>query len=220
MVQPDDDDKAEDNAEESSLEEHYRYQLVPVEAGQTWVLDIKQGMEYSCTSIPCHHRIDCLGYSITCRNTRVLLPEYRSLTGPEIGQLRQNGVEIYGTGPVEPVLTWLGDTTHTVFENIDWTSSKALVVECTYLDDDDAARAQHTQHMHWNELRPVIEQHPDTLFVLIHFSLKHSQLCLRQTFRPYRNIHPVLIQEQIEEEWNKSGENEPAPVCNCFLCNP
>ncbi|MEV5571743.1 hypothetical protein AB0L06_16960 [Spirillospora sp. NPDC052269] len=48
------------------------------------------------------------------------------------------------------------------------------ITECTYLDEDQRERADRVGHTLWSQLRPVVEAHPRTLFVLTHFSLRHS----------------------------------------------
>ncbi|MFD1044436.1 hypothetical protein ACFQ1S_01930 [Kibdelosporangium lantanae] len=68
-----------------------------------------------------------------------------------------------------------GDTNVTVFERNPWLFDYPVVItECTYLDDSQRERADRVGHTVWSRLRPVVEAHPRTLFVLTHFSLRHS----------------------------------------------
>jgi ribonuclease Z len=212
------------------------YELCPVVPGQEIILAGGKkggGTEYVVRIVKCFHRIDCVGYSMFRRYRGKLLPQYAALPGPEIGRLKQQGVAVHEQIE-EPVLVFLGDTTHEVFtKHTEILQQHAtIMVECTFLnnddDDDDKiqqshARAQETQHMHWDNLRPIVQSHPDTLFLLIHFSLKYSCLRIRRFFQDYPNVHPVLRQQEIDEAWHKHPEKNPVdetspPVCCCFRC--
>jgi ribonuclease Z len=212
------------------------YELCPVVAGQEIIVHAGgkrgRGTEYVIRVVECIHRIECVGYSIFRRVQGKLLAEYVDLPGPEIGRLRKQGVAITGPLIEESALVFLGDTTHEVFEkHAEILQQHAtIMVECTYLTDDDnndnkksLASALDFQHMHWRNLRPIVQAHPDTLFLLIHFSLKYSALHIRRFFQDFANVHPVLIQQEIDQEWNKhpgrklSDETRP-PVCRCFRC--
>lgn len=189
------------------------------------------GNEYIIQPIECTHRIVCYGYSIYHTRQR-LRAEYSGLSGRDIGMLKKQGVHVTESLR-EPLLCILGDTTHGVFEKYPNLPSEqpVIVVECSFLDTTDQHRAAETKHMHWEQLREVIEQHPNTMFLLTHFSLKYSSLRLRrffceiQTEQGMRNVHPMLIQAEVTSEWNKAHDNgedaelEP-PTCQCRHCNP
>lgn len=46
-----------------------------------------------------------------------------------------------------------------------------------------AARAAQTKHMLWSDLKPVIQAHPQTIFILIHFSHQYKEDAIREHFR-------------------------------------
>mmetsp|Transcript_99494 Transcript_99494/g.201770 ORF Transcript_99494/g.201770 Transcript_99494/m.201770 type:complete len:381 (+) Transcript_99494:257-1399(+) len=168
------------------------------------------------------HRIPCLGYSIFRLKNR-LREKYAGLPSQEIGRLRKGGVDVT-TVVEEPYLCFMGDTTAEVFEHYPYVLSQhsTVLVECSFIDDKSRNRAKITKHTHWDDLEPYVASHPETMFVLIHFSLKHSALSLRQFFREkqlfYDNIHPMLVESEIEEQWRKAGEKGPPPRCNCRVC--
>lgn len=69
-----------------------------------------------------------------------------------------------------PRYIYIGDTTEKVFElSPEIFNYEAIIVECTFLYDDDLERAAETKHCHWKTLRPIIESHPSNTFVLYHF---------------------------------------------------
>lgn len=73
------------------------------------------------------------------------------------------------------LFAYVGDTHASALAEADWLDGVPVVItECTFLDDADLERAARIGHTVWSELRPIVEAHPETLFVLIHFSLRHS----------------------------------------------
>lgn len=208
---------------ESLEDEGYKQglDLIPTQADEESTFR-QGGTNYTVRAVECDHRIPCLGYSI-CKQKFKLKQEYVGLQGPEIGRLRKGGVEVT-ISHREPLILFLGDTTHKVFERYTeiLEQHKIVVVECSFTDDDDLERAETTKHMHWRALKPHVDAHPGVLFVLIHFTLKQKSLDLRQFFlhnSAHRNVHPMLINEEVEMEWKKAGEKGDAPCCNCFMCS-
>lgn len=183
----------------------------------------QRGQEYVCRTLACDHRIPCLGYSLHRRQHK-LKDEFKGLPGQEIGQLRKQGVEI--TKSVEePLVCLMGDTTTRVFETYPdvLVTHDVVVVECTFIHDTEISNAEQHKHVHWSSLRPFIEQHPSTLFVLIHFSVRHSASELRRFFvenTPHRNVHPLLLEDDLLRESHQSSNPIPLPPCNCFRCSP
>jgi ribonuclease Z len=180
------------------------------------------GHKFAMRTLNMDHRIPCLGYSIFKLRSR-LKEEYTGLPSREIGRLRKAGVEIT-TLEEEPYLCFMGDTTAKVFEDYPeiLNQHSTVIVECSFIDEKSRERAETTKHMHWDDLQPLIASHPGTMFVLIHFSLKYSTLSLRRFFRDhqliYDNIHPMLIEREVEEQWRNAGEEGPPPRCNCRVC--
>ncbi|MFF7296245.1 hypothetical protein [Streptomyces sp. NPDC008265] len=127
-----------------------------------------------------------MGYAFAERR-RTLLPEYEELRrryaeqgrgGAEFGrflaQRRKEGAEV-GHEVDKPLFAFLGDTHVSVFADNPWLFDYPVVItECTYLDDAELERADRVGHTVWSRLKPVVEAHPETLFVLTHFSLRHS----------------------------------------------
>ena len=182
----------------------------------------QSGADYVCRTVACDHRIDCLGFSIF-KMKNVLKEEYAGLPGQEIGRLRKEGVPVTTSEEV-PFFCYLGDTTAAVFERnpLLLQQHKVVMVECTFIEDASLERAKETKHMHWTSLRPFIEEHPSTLFVLTHFSLKYTSLELRNFFRDnskHSNIHPMLMEREVESEWQRAGMDGKMPMCTCFECS-
>ena len=179
----------------------------------------------------------------------MLKEEYRDLPGLELRRLAQSGVTLkeWSNTP-QSVLTFLGDTTVRVFDQYHpellgtepqqklqqqpQQQNQVLVVavECTFYQTADVARAAHTRHMHWHDLQRILCAHPQVLFLLQHFSVKHSD---RQWYTWIREHN----QNQHNNNYNKSNtahimlpppprrstmdaaeEGEILLSCNCFVC--
>jgi len=155
----------------------------PVGAGDKVTLG-KRG-NYCVRVVECVHKVPCVGYCFSERKTR-LKPEFAALKVemaakgemPEFGKAmaaeRERGNEVTEEYEV-PLFAFLGDTHASVFADNPWLFDyPVLITECTYLDDKERERADRVGHTVWSQLRPVIVDHPETTFVLIHFSLRHS----------------------------------------------
>ena len=195
------------------------YTLHPLDFGDIFDITIK-GTKYTVTALKCRHRVDCLGFSIF-RTTRALKPEYQGLEGREIGKLRKDGVEIHDIS-AHPFLCHLGDTTHVVFDNHPeiLQQHKFIVVECTFFCEKTRKNAENTMHMHWDDLKPIVESNPEVLFILIHFSLRYSALTIREFFvnaTTTKNVHPMLVESELRPQFG-GHRHARAPRCTCFHC--
>lgn len=56
------------------------------------------------------------------------------------------------------------------------------MVECTFLLDEDISNAEKTKHIHWINLRPIIVEHPENIFILYHFSKRYNGEVVRDFF--------------------------------------
>jgi ribonuclease Z len=198
------------------------YDLRPLRADEDITFS-QGGTKFRIRTLNMVHRVPCLGYSIF-KIRSCLKDEYKELPSKEIGQLRKNGVVIT-TVEEEPFLCFMGDTTAKVFMDYPeiLNQHSTVIVECSFIDAKSRDKADTSKHVHWDDLQPHIASHPSTMFVLIHFSLKYSSLSLRQFFqdhqRIYGNIHPMLIEDEIEKQWRKSGgEDGDCPRCKCRIC--
>lgn len=202
--------------------------LHPVTPGEEFRIKSKGGDDFFVTPILADHRVTCYGYSFV-RLKRKLKDEYTKLNGRELGKLRKEGVNIYETVR-EPAFCYIGDSTTKVFDmNPEILRQHSVVVtECSFIAEKDVKRAEETQHTHWNHLKPIVESNPNTLFVLIHFTLKHSALSFLEFFNKetgdkHRNVHPMLVEHEVNGEWRKRKKNNHkgnAPNCMCFRCSP
>jgi ribonuclease Z len=93
-----------------------------------------------------------------------------------------------------PLFAYVGDTHVSALEDADWLGGVPVVItECTFLDDAEAGRADRVGHTLWSRLRPVVEAHPATTFVLIHFSLRHSDADIVEFFGRNNHLPNVVV---------------------------
>ncbi|KAG7340810.1 metallo-beta-lactamase superfamily protein [Nitzschia inconspicua] len=213
----------EDNPMDINLDDY----LYPLNPKDEFIIHQAGANKFRVRALQMHHRVPCLGYSIF-RISSKLKQEYVGLSAQEIGQLKRNGIEIT-VEEEEPFLCFLGDTTVKVFEYHPEILQQhhTVVTECSFLDAASYQRAIQTTHMHWDDLQPHVASHPDTMFLLTHFSLKYPTLSIRQLFRNaqffYQNVHPMLIEREIDEQWAKSNNEtdneEVPPKCLCRICS-
>jgi len=189
-----------------------------LEAGEMFHFG-KKG-RYEVRSFACHHSVACLGYAFSERRTR-LTAELRSLQaemieagrGGEFGAMmakrRAAGEAVQETFS-NPLFVFLGDTRASVFESEPWILEYPVVIgECTYLHEADAERAAANGHTLWQNLAPVVQAHPQTHFVLTHFSLRHSDAEVVNFFgrlEGYENVTPWASAESLLPEQHQSQE--------------
>jgi ribonuclease Z len=193
-----------DDADGDDHDHKMPYQLMPCRPGDKFTIT-KGSVEFIIQIVECDHRIDCIGFSITQQSKR-LRKEFTSLSKPEMKQLVHD-MRFSGKSMDElketisaPFLCFLGDTTHKVFQRHPEILKEhhTVVVECTYLDGT-CDNAEKYKHMHLSQLQPLIESHPQTLFLISHTSLRYKPLEIQELFAPYENVQ-VLMELKGKED--------------------
>ena len=139
--------------------------IVPLGPGQEY--EIRRNL--FAFTFATNHGSDSLGYTIIERRQK-LKQEYLDLPGPEIAQLRKDGVPVTYTLNM-PLVTYLGDTMGGDFENLACVrQSKILIAECTFFDQDHHDRARAGKHYHFDDLAKVLESMENEHIVLTHLS--------------------------------------------------
>lgn len=136
-------------------------------------IDLGRGLD--ATPLRTVHRVPSLAYLVS-RTTKRLRPEYQGRPGPELAQLRRDGVEL--TSPeVTPILCVTGDTQIELFladERV--RRCRVLVHEVTSWDDRrDPKATREWGHTHIDEMIACAEQFEGETLVLVHRSLRHSR---------------------------------------------
>lgn len=188
---------------------HNKYTLTGVENGGKVPISFdkkdKKRVTMYVEIIKCFHTVPCVGYGfIEVRHK--LKPEYINLTQQELEAIKKNGIdgkEIDISHDVEfPLFVFLGDTNEYVLTNPVLENYKAIIIECTFLDSEHVEHAKKDRHMHWNKLEPYIIKHPDTRFILIHFSTRYSDDYIREFFNKtgLKNVVPFVQSSNKEKK--------------------
>lgn len=158
------------------------------------VFQIKRGGDlFEVEVLQCGHSVPCVGYRFSIVREK-LKPEFALLPGRQIGELRRAGESI--TEQIStPLFAYLGDTTIDVFERHPCLLQTPFVMtECTFLDPEHRGYAHKTRHTHWEELRDIVSSAPNTLFLLMHFSLRYDAEFIHSFFveQDFSNVFPWL----------------------------
>lgn len=120
----------------------------------------------------CDHAIPTISYGFS-EIKQKLKEEYLGLQGKEIAKLKKEGVEITKE-VVTKRFTYVCDTSIRVFDtNPQILEYPVIFIECTFLEDDELENAEKTQHIHWQQLKPYVQNNPDKIFILFHFSQRY-----------------------------------------------
>lgn len=149
----------------------------------------------------CTHDVPTVGYGISTKK-QLLKEEFFSLKGNNkaIVDLKKKGIEIVKT-VYEPNIVFIWDTTITVLKNNPLIFNyPVIMIECTFLYEDDFEQSITKKHIHWISLKPYVENNPSILFVLMHFSLRYTEQQIADFFKKeikngVKNIKPWLQKE-------------------------
>lgn len=116
-----------------------------------------------------NHGTPSLGYTII-EERHKLKPELAGKTGPQLVALKKDGVQIEDR--VEhSMLTFTGDTARGRFLDLSFVQkSAAVVLECTFFEEEHRVRARAGRHIHVDDLPSVLEAIPDAQVMLIHLT--------------------------------------------------
>ena len=128
------------------------------------------------------HVSDSLGFSIIDVR-RKLKDEYVGLTGPQIVKLKKDGLEV--TNRIEvPLVAYLGDTGPANYSDLPCVArAKALLIECTFFDDDHVQRARAGKHLHVTDLPGVLEGMDNEHIIIVHITRRTNMSAARKTLR-------------------------------------
>lgn len=168
--------------------------FVPLEAPkQTHRLTLK-GDIIEVASVGGDHTVPTILYGFALIKQK-LLPQFASLSGKAIAQLRKEGQNVTAE-VVEPKFAYVLDTSIEGLMAASWLLDyPVVIVECTFLLPDEKKFTHEKKHIHWDDLQPMVLARPETLFILVHFSQRHSDPFVREFFEAQHiaNVHPWVL---------------------------
>lgn len=143
-------------------------------------------------AFPTKHSPGSVGFCVLEKRKK-LKPEYLQLTGPQIVELKKQGIQI--DTPVEiPIVSYLGDTQYVDFSQLDYVkNSKILIAECTFYEEGHADRAQAGRHMHIHELATLLSAMNNERIIITHTTQR----------TPMHEVRRVLEEALPAEVWVK-----------------
>ena len=162
------------------------------------LVGVKPGDEYQIKPnlfarvFPTKHTKGSVGYSVIEKRKK-LKTEYLNLTGPQIVELKKQGVEI--DYPLEiPIVTYLGDTQYVDFSQLEYiVNSKILIAECTFYEDEHTVRAEAGKHMHIDEFAGLLNNLNNEHIIITHTTQR----------TPMQDIRKILKESLPKEQYNK-----------------
>ncbi|MGB2807767.1 MAG: MBL fold metallo-hydrolase [Sedimentisphaerales bacterium] len=163
------------------------------------LVGVKAGDEYQIKPnlftriFPTKHSKGSVGYTVIEKRKKIK-PEYSKLKGPQIVELKKQGIEI--DNPLEiPIVTYLGDTQNVDFSQLKYiVESKILIAECTFYEAEHSERAEAGRHMHINEFAELIEKLQNQHIIITHTTQR----------TPMREIRRILKEALPAEKYDKS----------------
>jgi ribonuclease Z len=152
------------------------------------LVGVKPGDEYKIKPnlfarvFPTKHSIGSVGYSVIEKRKK-LKPEYAGLTGPQIVELKKQGVEI--DYPLEfPIVTYLGDTQYVDFSQLQYiVDSRILIAECTFYEGEHTGRAEAGRHMHIDEFTTLLKKLNNEHVVITHTTQRTAMQEIRKILK-------------------------------------
>jgi ribonuclease Z len=159
------------------------YTIIPVIAENDLTLEIK-GKKFIVEIIKCYHTVPCVGYGLI-ETKKKLKSEYIGKDGKidreVIIKLKSEGIDI-NREERDHIFLYLGDTSQEILDDQSIYKYKTIMIECTFIDDEDEERATLTKHIHLKHLMKSVLAHPDITFILYHFSSKYRREEIEKLF--------------------------------------
>ena len=152
------------------------------------LVGVKPGDEYRIKPnlfarvFPTNHCRGSVGYTIIEKRKK-LKTEYLSLTGPQIVELKKQGIQI--DNQIEmPIATYLGDTRYVDYSKLDYVAkSKILIAECTFFIDEHIERADAGRHMHIDEFARLMEGLQNEHIIVTHLTQRTGMAEIRKIMK-------------------------------------
>jgi len=174
------------------------------------LVGVKPGDEYQikpnlfARAFPTKHTAGSVGFTVLEKRKK-LKSEYAGLTGPQLVELKKQGIQI--DNPLEvPIVTYFGDTQYVDFAQLDYVvKSKILVAECTFYEDEHVSRANAGRHMHVDEFASLVERLENEHIIISHLTQRTP---MREVRKMLKKALPAAIHDKIiilmDRKWRQS----------------
>lgn len=125
-----------------------------------------------------YHTCNCNGYGFSTIKSQ-MKPEFVELTHTLEGKQKLRELAKENTQIREQVLTpelafYCDSTIQNLTCHNEWTKYPVVICECTEIDPSIPDNYEQRGHTHITKLLPILQQHTDKQFILIHTSMKYT----------------------------------------------
>ncbi|NLZ04391.1 MAG: MBL fold metallo-hydrolase [Phycisphaerae bacterium] len=169
------------------------------------LVGVRPGDEYAikpnlfARAFPTRHTAGSVGFTVLEKRKK-LKAEYAGLTGPQIVELKKQGIAI--DNPVEiPIVTYLGDTQYVDFSQLDYVvHSRILIAECTFYEDEHVGRASAGRHMHVDELAGLLGRLDNEHVIISHLTartpMSEARKMLKKALPPATHEKVIILMDR------------------------
>jgi len=186
------------------------YTLVPMEPNQLY--EVRR--DFGIRAVATHHGGASLGYILLSIREK-LKSEFMGKTGPELANLKKEGVEIQYRLEV-PLLAFLGDTTAgAVFDHPDVQNAETLITEVTFFESDHRTKAKAGRHLHLEQFVEILPKLKNKQIIIGHVSrrtgIRRARNMLRRRVGEERmqNIQFMMDFEGARDEGDVEDAGPP-----------
>ncbi len=164
------------------------------------LVGVKPGDEYAvkpnlfARAFPTRHSPGSVGFTVLEKRKK-LKSEYLGLTGPQLVEIKKQGVPIDTTLEI-PLVSYLGDTSYVDFAQLDYiVKSKILIAECTFYEGEHVSRANAGRHMHVSELADLLGRLQNEHVILSHLTQRTPMGEVRRMLKQHlpAELHDKVI---------------------------
>jgi len=156
----------------------YAIEIVPARPGDR----VRLRNDLELTVLPGRHRVPTVGYLFS-EIRHKLRDELAGLDGSEIAARRASGEEVTRREDI-PLLAYPGDCSAEIFDACpELFRARVLLLECSFLAEDDRARAKDYAHIHLDDILARADRFENEVVVLTHFSQRYGAEEIREALR-------------------------------------
>lgn len=151
----------------------YSYEIIKLDVHQSYKFKETNGCQYFIEGLPSNHGVASISFGIYEYRKRCKT-EYKNLDKDVYKKLKKDGI-VFTEYYKYPIFCYMSDTNIKPFltETDLILQYPTIVVECTFLEPEDLHHAKKKNHIHWEQLYPIISGKTN-LFILTHFSKKYT----------------------------------------------
>lgn len=195
------------------------YEIIPLSPGEDFPLKGNLVLRAFATD----HTSPSLAFAVVEKRSK-LKPEYADCPQERIRELKKDGVDI--TSIIEiPVIAITGDTSYCpTLECDEFVNAQTLLTECTFFAPEHYDRARMGRHLHFSDLKKLLEVWKAKHVVVTHISRRTSLAFARQEIDSLENgrykdrVHLLMdyrnnrrrYEKQLEAAESKAQETAEA----------